>query len=72
MANQIFCFQIKRTPRVAQFFPDCVIRNHLLRARAIFLVLENLLVLIYSKLHLKSCDYLYLKKLSDEIAAVGR
>ena len=30
MANQIFCFQIKRTPSmaqfIAQFFPDCVIR----------------------------------------------
>ena len=30
MANQIFCFQIKRTPwmaqLMAQFFPDCVIR----------------------------------------------
>ena len=26
MANQIFCFQIKRTPSMAQFFPDCVIR----------------------------------------------
>ena len=30
MANQIFCFQIKRTPWmaqfVAQFFPDCVVR----------------------------------------------
>ena len=26
MANQIFCFQIKRTPWMAQFFPDCVIR----------------------------------------------
>ena len=29
MANQIFCFQIKRTPWMAQFmvqfFPDCVI-----------------------------------------------
>ena len=29
MANQIFCFQIKHTPRMAQlmpqFFPDCVI-----------------------------------------------
>ena len=31
-----------------------------LRARAILLVFEkNLLVLIYSKLHSKSCDYLY-------------
>ena len=32
MANQIFCFQIKRTPWMAQFmaqfFPDCVIRVH--------------------------------------------
>jgi len=30
MANQILCFQIKRTPWMtqfmAQFFPDCVIR----------------------------------------------
>ena len=26
MANQIFCFQIKRTPWMAQFFPDRVIR----------------------------------------------
>ena len=26
MANQIFCFQIKRTPCMAQFFPNCVIR----------------------------------------------
>ena len=30
MANQIFCFQIKRMPWMeqfmAQFFPDCVIR----------------------------------------------
>ena len=26
MANQIFCFQIKRTPWMAQFFPNCVIR----------------------------------------------
>ena len=30
MTNQIFCFQIKRTPwmaqLMAQFFPDCVIR----------------------------------------------
>ena len=25
MANQIFCFQINRTPWMAQFFPDCVI-----------------------------------------------
>ena len=25
MANQIFCFQIKRTPWMAQFSPDCVI-----------------------------------------------
>ena len=29
MANQIFCFQIKRTPRMAQFLPDCVIRVRL-------------------------------------------
>ena len=28
-------------------------------ARAILLVWKNLLVLIYSKLHSKSCDYLY-------------
>ena len=26
MANQIFCFQIKRTPWMAQFFPGRVIR----------------------------------------------
>ena len=26
--NQIFCFQIKRAPWMAQFFPDCVIRVH--------------------------------------------
>ena len=26
MANQIFCFQIKRTPWMEQFFPDRVIR----------------------------------------------
>jgi len=25
MAIQIFCLQIKRTPWMAQFFPDCVI-----------------------------------------------
>ena len=30
------------------------------RARAIWLVFENLLVLIYSKLHSKSCDYLHI------------
>ena len=29
--------------------------------RALLLVLKNLLVLIYSKLHSKSCDYLYIK-----------
>ena len=91
MANQIFCFQIKRTPWMAQFmgqfFPDCVIRmlNHLeifsyiilIRNHMIFFAqfglnkpygfvqfcysLKNLLVLIYSKLHSKSCDYLYKK-----------
>ena len=31
MANQVFCFQIKRTPSIAQlmasFFPDCVYIN---------------------------------------------
>ena len=98
MANQIFCFQIKRTPSMAQFFPDCVIhvrffcftiskfRVLLISNHMIFLVqfgistckffkdpklhsayrlvqfcqsLKNLLVLIYSKLHSKSCDYLY-------------
>ena len=26
MANQIFCFQIKGTPWMVQYFPDCVIR----------------------------------------------
>jgi len=26
MANQIFCFQIKRTPWMAQFFPNCLTR----------------------------------------------
>ena len=36
------------------------IENYALRARAILLVFKkNLLVLIYSKLHSKSCDYLY-------------
>ena len=53
--NQIFCFQIKRAPWMAQFFPDCVIHvrffcltiSHFFhvylyqRARAILLVFEK-------------------------------
>ena len=42
------------------------IENYALRARAILLVFKkNLLVLIYSKLHSKSCDYLYKANESD-------
>ena len=47
MANQIFCFQIKRTPWMAQCFPDCVIGVRLfcfepsLWACAILLVFEK-------------------------------
>ena len=72
MANQIFCFQIKRTPwmaqLMAQFFPDRVIRVRsccsatnctLPTGSCNFVSLwKNLLVLIYSKLYSKSFDYL--------------
>ena len=67
------CFQIKQAPGMAKFmaemFPDFVMHVHFfcLTMSPFFMYglvhfcwpLKNLLVLIYFKLHSKSCDNLY-------------
>ena len=41
------------------------INKHLLRPQIFVSLWKNLLVLIYSKLHSKSCDYLYKTKFAQ-------